>query len=79
MTVLLVEMNSHLLLPGKWYAAMRRRQLAHVNLFTQRQWDELLRRVGFSGVEFRPYLMADAYRLWDGMDAPEAPVSAGIA
>src|SRR5436309_3855512 len=55
-TVPLVEMNRHLLLPWRWYAKMRHRQLAHVNLFDEQGWENLIRDAGFSAVEFRPYL-----------------------
>lgn len=69
MTVPLVEMNQHLLFPWGWYARMRQNQLAHVNLFTQRQWGALLEKVGFCGIEFRPYLTGDACALWDMLDS----------
>lgn len=69
-TVPLAEMNHHLLVPWKWYARMRQRQLAHLNLFTQKQWEDALRTTGFSTVEFRPYLSGEACRFWDMLDSP---------
>lgn len=70
MTVPLVRMNAHLLLPWRWYAEMRQQQLVHVNLFTQERWEAILRAAGFLGIEFRPYLSAEACRFWDSIDAP---------
>jgi len=69
-TVPLKEMNSHLLFPWDWYARLRQRQLVHVNLFTRSKWLELLERVGFSQIEFRPYLSARECKLWDALDSP---------
>jgi SAM-dependent methyltransferase len=69
-TVPLLEMNEHLLLPWRWYAKMRQRQLVHVNLFTQEEWENVLRSVGFCSVEFRPYLSGEACRFWDTLDGP---------
>lgn len=68
-TVPLQEMNDHLLVPWKWYARMRQRQLVHLNLFTQEKWEDLLRTVGFSGMEFHPYLSGEACRFWDTLDS----------
>lgn len=69
-TVPLVRMNQHLLFPWGWYARLRQRQLAHINLLSERAWEELLRGVGFSDVEFRPYLSGRACRFWDTIDSP---------
>src|ERR1700687_407838 len=68
-TVPLDEMNDHLLVPWKWYARMRQRQLVHLNLFTQEEWEGLLRKVGFSSVEFHPYLSGEACRFWYTLDS----------
>jgi SAM-dependent methyltransferase len=68
-TVPLDEMNDHLLVRWKWYARMRQRQLVHLNLFTQEKWKELLHTVGFTHVEFHPYLSGEACRFWDILDS----------
>jgi SAM-dependent methyltransferase len=70
MTVPLAQMNQHLLFPWIWYATMRQRQLVHVNLFTKEEWEELLHGIGFSDIEFRPYLSAKACKFWDTLDSP---------
>jgi len=70
MTVPLVEMNEHLLFQWTWYAKIRQSQLVHVNLLTQRDWRGLLLSVGFSEIEFLPYLSARACKFWDKIDSP---------
>jgi SAM-dependent methyltransferase len=70
MTVPLAQMNQHLLFPWSWYARVRQRQLVHVNLFTKEEWKELLHGIGFSDIEFRPYLSAKACKFWDTLDSP---------
>ncbi len=69
-TVPLLRMNDHLLLPWNWYAALRQRQLSHINLFTEEDWERALRCAGFSQIEFRPYLSGRACRFWDAIDSP---------
>jgi SAM-dependent methyltransferase len=69
-TVPLAQMNEHLLFPWSWYAKIRQLQLVHVNLFTKQEWKELLLAVGFSGIEFRPYLSGKACKFWDTLDSP---------
>jgi SAM-dependent methyltransferase len=69
-TVPLVRMNSHLLFPWHWYARLRQRQLAHLNLLSEESWSELLRAIGFSDIEFRPYLSGKACKFWDTIDSP---------
>jgi SAM-dependent methyltransferase len=70
MTVPLNQMNKHLLFPWDWYARLRQRQLAHVNLFTREEWQELLHGTGFHDIEFRPYLSGKACKFWDTLDSP---------
>jgi SAM-dependent methyltransferase len=70
MTVPLAQMNEHLLFRWSWYAKIRRRQLSHVNLLTKQEWNELLLTIGFSTVEFRPYLSGKACKFWDTIDSP---------
>jgi SAM-dependent methyltransferase len=67
-TVPLVEMNHHLMLPFRRYARLRQQQLAHHNLLSPKQWDGLLSHAGFTTVEFRPYLGAKACSFWDSID-----------
>jgi len=69
-TVPLVQMNDHLLFPWRWYAKLRQRQLAHVNLLGAEKWENLLRGMGFARVELRPYLSGRACRFWDAVDSP---------
>jgi SAM-dependent methyltransferase len=69
-TVPLVRMNHHLLLPWRWYSRMRQRQLVHINLMSETDWEKLLLDIGFSEVQFRPYLSARACRFWDMIDSP---------
>jgi SAM-dependent methyltransferase len=69
MTVPLAQMNEHLLLPWNWYARARQRQLVHVNLFNNQEWNDLLLTVGFSEIEFRPYLTGKACKFWDALDS----------
>jgi SAM-dependent methyltransferase len=69
-TVPLLEMNRHLLLPWGWYAKMRQRQLAHVNLLDQEGREALFRSAGFATFTVQPYLSGSACRLWDMMDGP---------
>ena len=64
------QMNEHLLFPWSWYAKVRQLQLVHVNLFTKQEWKELLLAVGFSGIEFRPYVSGKACKFWDALDSP---------
>lgn len=68
-TVPLRKMNDHLTFRSPRYAEIRQRQLEHLNLLTDEQWQEKLQAVGFSQVEFRYYLTEDECRFWDGMDA----------
>jgi SAM-dependent methyltransferase len=70
MTVPLDTMNDHLLFRWQWYARVRQQQLAHVNLLDERGWKDLLRNIGFTLVEFRPYLSGEACRFWDRLDSP---------
>jgi SAM-dependent methyltransferase len=70
MTVPLTQMNEHLLFPWSWYVSVRQRQLVHVNLFTEEEWKDSLLGVGFSDIEFRPYLSGNACRFWDTLDSP---------
>lgn len=70
MTVPLVEMNDHLLLKSRWYAGLRQRQLSHVNLLPREGWNKVLEKVGFTRVEFEPYLSGRACRFWDAIDSP---------
>ena len=67
-TIPLKSMNNHLLLPWGWYAAFRRRQLFHVNLLEQNEWEALLRGVGFYIVEIRQYLFEKECKFWDTLD-----------
>lgn len=69
-TIPLVRMNEHLIFPWHWYARLRQRQLAHLNLMSEESWEELLHRIGFSDLEFRPYLSGQACRFWDTIDSP---------
>lgn len=69
-TIPLARMNEHLVFPWKWYARLRQRQLAHLNLMSENSWEDLLRRIGFSEMEFRPYLSGQACRFWDTIDSP---------
>jgi SAM-dependent methyltransferase len=69
-TVPLVRMNDHLLFRWGWYARLRQRQLAHINLLSEKSWEELLRGIGFSQIEFRPYLSGKACKFWDVIDSP---------
>jgi SAM-dependent methyltransferase len=68
MTVPLAEMNRHLALPFRSYARWRQRQLVHHNLLSREQWEGVLRRAGFTAVEFTPYLGAQACKFWDRID-----------
>jgi SAM-dependent methyltransferase len=68
-TVPLMEMNEHLLLPWNWYARLRRGQLQHLNLLSIPEWRDKLTGLGFTGVQFRPYLYGPACRFWDSLDA----------
>lgn len=70
MTVPLAQMNEHLLFRWSWYAKLRQRQLVHVNLLTKQEWEELLFTIGFSSIEFRPYLSGEACKFWDTIDSP---------
>lgn len=70
MTVPLSKMNEHLLFPWAWYARIRQRQLVHVNLFTRNEWKELLHWIGFSEIEFQPYLWGKSCKFWDTLDSP---------
>jgi SAM-dependent methyltransferase len=69
-TVPLRRMNSHLALPWHWYARLRQRQLCHINLFSESEWTDLLQGLGFSEVQFLPYLSGEACRFWDLLDGP---------
>jgi SAM-dependent methyltransferase len=69
-TVPLARMNRHLLLPWRWYARLRQRHLVHINLLSEKSWEDLLRDIGFSDIEFRPYLSGKACRFWDSIDSP---------
>ncbi len=69
-TVPLARMNRHLLLPWRWYARLRQRQLVHINLLSETSWEDLLRDIGFSDIEFRPYLSGKACKFWDSIDSP---------
>jgi SAM-dependent methyltransferase len=69
-TVPLLRMNEHLLLPWGWYAKLRQRQLSHINLFSEEDWEKALQYAGFSQIEFRPYLSGRACRFWDAIDSP---------
>lgn len=69
-TIPLVRMNDHMLLPWGWYTRWRQRQLAHINLMSEKCWEELLNGIGFTDVEFRPYLSAEACKFWDAIDSP---------
>jgi SAM-dependent methyltransferase len=70
MTVPLAEMNEHLLFRWSWYAHARQHQLVHLNLFTEEEWKDLLHEIGFSEIEFRPYLTGKACKFWDMLDSP---------
>lgn len=67
-TVPLAEMNQHLLFRSEIYSRWRQQQLEHCNLFAAEHWRELLQACGFRQIEFRPYLGANACRLWDQID-----------
>jgi SAM-dependent methyltransferase len=69
-TVPLVRMNRHLLLPWRWYARLRQQQLVHINLLSEESWEAVLRDAGFSEIEFRPYLSGKACKFWDTIDSP---------
>jgi SAM-dependent methyltransferase len=69
-TVPLLEMNRHLLLRTQWYAELRRRQLAHHNLWNPDEWRRRLRAAGFTPIEVVPYLGPTMCRLWDALDFP---------
>jgi SAM-dependent methyltransferase len=69
-TIPLVRMNRHLLFPWGWYARLRQRQLAHINLLSESGWEDLLRGIGFSVIEFHPYLSGKACKFWDTIDSP---------
>jgi SAM-dependent methyltransferase len=69
-TIPLVRMNEHLLFPWAWYARLRQRQLAHINLMSEKSWENLMRSIGFSEVEFRPYLSGKSCKFWDTIDSP---------
>ncbi len=69
-TIPLVHMNQHLLFPWGWYARLRQRQLEHINLFSENGWEDLLRGIGFSEIEFQPYLSGKACKFWDMIDSP---------
>lgn len=69
-TIPLVRMNQHLLFPWDWYARLRQRQLAHINLLSESGWEDLLRSIGFSEIEFHPYLSGKACKFWDTIDSP---------
>jgi len=68
-TVPLEAMDRHLLFRSQRYAAMRRRQLSHVNLFSSLHWEELLQATGFQRIEIFPYLYEKECRFWDSFDA----------
>ena len=70
MTVPLETMNDHLLFRWGWYARVRQQQLVHVNLLNERGWKDLLLGIGFTSVEFRPYLSGEACKFWDRLDSP---------
>lgn len=68
-TIPLIRMNQHLIFPWPWYARLRQRQLAHLNLMSEKSWEDLLRKIGFSDMEFRPYLSGQACKFWDTIDS----------
>ena len=74
-TVPLREMNDHLLVRSPWYAELRRRQLAHLNLLDESGWVDLVRSSGFRDVRLTPYLFGEDIRMWDRLDLP---VSIGV-
>lgn len=74
-TVPLREMNDYLVLRQDWYARMRQRQLVHVNLLSEAEWQALFRRVGFGHVETSTYLRGSQCAVWDQLDLP---VSVGV-
>jgi len=63
-------MNKYLSFRGRWYAELRRRQLAHVNFLTQEEWNEVFQKAGFDKVQLYPYLAGKDCRLWDILDFP---------
>jgi SAM-dependent methyltransferase len=69
-TVPLIRMNQHLLFPWEWYARWRQRKLVHINLMSEELWEGLLRNIGFSEIEFHPYLSARDCKFWDTIDSP---------
>jgi SAM-dependent methyltransferase len=69
-TVPLREMNNHLVLKSGWYAALRRRQLCHVNLLSGDEWVSKLERAGYVHIEFYSYMDGRACNLWDHLDSP---------
>lgn len=70
MTIPLETMNDHLVFHWRWYARVRQQQLVHVNLLNERSWRDLLLNIGFTSVEFKPYLSGEACRFWDMLDSP---------
>jgi hypothetical protein len=44
--------------------------LVHVNLLSEKSWQALLEEIGFSDIEFRPYLSGNACKFWDTIDSP---------
>jgi len=49
---------------------MRRRQLLHVNLLTEHEWQVAFQKAGFGEVKSFPYLSGKDCYLWDMLDFP---------
>lgn len=67
-TVPLHAMNDYLVIRRRWYAEMRRRQLVHVNLLTDLEWQAALQAAGFTTVTMTPHLVGSQCQLWDRLD-----------
>jgi SAM-dependent methyltransferase len=69
-TVPLDEFDRHLLLPYKWYIKRRAKDLEHVNLLSQQNWEAAFHRAGFGQLRVIPYLSGTGCKLWDHIDGP---------
>ena len=67
-TIPLMRMNECLLFRPQWYVHLRREQLVHLNLFSEKGWTELLNKCGFSVEMIEPYMSAEDCRFWDTLD-----------
>jgi SAM-dependent methyltransferase len=67
-TVPLRAMSDYLVIRRRCYAEMRRRQLIHVNLLTELEWQVALQAADFTTVTMTPYLVGSQCQFWDRLD-----------